>query len=249
MTAFAIAAMTGVMTLGGGMIALWLKASRGLILAFCAGLLMALALLELLPAAMELLESAEHAHHDHHGLLIACALGFISFYLLEELAPDPGHTHRHDHRYEAHPPVRNIGLWGAISICFHSLLDGIALGQGFQAGGKIAWIVAFAVVIHKLGDGISSVGIMLSTKHDSKTTILVLIATAVAPIIGVLLQLAITVPTPLLALMLGWFAGVFIYLAACNLLPASRDPHQARWLPLVTLGGGLFVYIAHLIAE
>ena len=97
MTAFAIAGMTGVMTLGGGMLALWLKAYRGLILAFCAGLLMALALLELLPAAMELLESAEPAHHDHHGLLIACALGFISFYLLEELAIDPSHTHRHDH--------------------------------------------------------------------------------------------------------------------------------------------------------
>ena len=81
---------------------------------------------------------------------------------------------------------------------------------------------------------------MLSAKHDNKTTILVLIATAVAPIIGVLLQLAITVPTPLLALMLGWFAGVFIYLATCNLLPASREPQQAGLVAFGDLRGWAF---------
>ncbi len=245
MTAFWVAGVACMITLGGGAIALSLKAYRGAVLAFCAGVLVALALLEILPESLELLESLDHAI-DHHHLLIAAALGFICFYFVEHLSHHHGRGEAGD---AAHPHAHETGLWGVVGIAVHSLLDGVAIGQGFQVGGKIAWIVALAVMIHKLADGVSAVGIMLGTRHSLRTTVLMLAVTALTPIAGVLLQMAFTIPLALLLLMLCWFAGVFIYLGASSLLPAAHETNHSRWLPVVTFAGVFFVYAAHSLAE
>jgi ZIP Zinc transporter len=85
MTALYISGATCVITLGSGLLALWLKAQRGLVLAFGAGALIAGALLEVIQDALELLEATQSTWHHHH-LLFACCLGFLCFYLLEHSA-------------------------------------------------------------------------------------------------------------------------------------------------------------------
>ena len=57
------------------------------------------------------------------------------------------------------------------------------------------------------------------------------------------------VPKPVLALTLGWFAGVFLYLGASSLLPAAHEAGHSRWLPLATLAGAAVVYLAQMLAE
>ena len=61
--------------------------------------------------------------------------------------------------------------------------------------------------------------------------------TALAPLAGTLAQSLFVIPKPLLALVLGWFAGVFLYLGASSLLPAAHEAGHSRWLPLATIGG------------
>jgi hypothetical protein len=56
-------------------------------------------------------------------------------------------------------------------------------------------------------------------------------------------------PLPLLALLLGCFAGVFLYLGASSLLPAAHAASHWRGLPLVTLSGAVFIYLAHVLTE
>ena len=82
MIAFWIACATCVITLGGGFLALRFRTYQGVLFAFCAGALVAGALMEILPDALELLESADSSFHHHH-LLFACVLGFLCFYVLE----------------------------------------------------------------------------------------------------------------------------------------------------------------------
>lgn len=76
MTALWISGATCVMTFGGGFVALRLQAYRGLVLAFCAGALVAGALMDVIPDALQLLESTQSRFHHHH-LLFACSLGFL----------------------------------------------------------------------------------------------------------------------------------------------------------------------------
>ena len=99
----------------------------------------------------------------------------------------------------------------------------------------MGWAIAIGVTLHKLADGASLAGLMLGTQHSTRVTTAILIVTAIAPIFGVWLQGYVALATPQLALLLGWFAGVFLYLGAGSLLPAAHDASHSRLLPLATL--------------
>lgn len=244
MTALWVSSATCLLTFGGGYLALRLHAYRGLVLSFCAGALVAGALMDVVPDALELLESAHVGLHHHH-LLLACSLGFLCFYLFEHGAH---HSETHDHPSHYNHTCQ-VGAWGAAGIGVHSFFDGVAIGGAFQANAEMGWVVAAAVMLHKIADGASTVGILLGTKHSLTTTTKVLAVTALAPLAGTLAQSAFTIPKPLLALTLGWFAGVFLYLGASSLLPAAHESGHSRWLPLSTLAGAAFIYLAQLLAE
>ena len=206
---------------------------------------MAAALMEILPDALELLESAHSPFHHHH-LLFACVLGFLCFYLLEYAThhretPDVQESHH------AHAP--HAGVLGAMGIVVHSLIDGFAIGKGFHIHDQVGWAIAIGVTLHKLADGASVAGLMLGTQHSTRATTAMLSVTAIAPIFGVWLQGYVALATPQLALLLGWFAGVFLYLGAGSLLPAAHDASHSRWLPLATLAGVVFIYAAQLFAH
>jgi zinc transporter, ZIP family len=244
MTAYWLAGATCVMTFGGGLIALRLEAYRGMVLAFCAGALVSGALLNVIPEALDLLEASE-SRLPHHHLLFACGLGFLIFYLFE-------HAVHHDHDHDANS-VRDlrqkVGTWGALGIGIHSFFDGVAIGGAFQASHEMGWVVAMAVMLHKIADGASSVGVMLSTRHSMPQVVAVLSATAIAPLIGTMAQSTLVIPKPMLALILGWFSGVFLYLGATFLLPAAHEAGQSRWLPVATLGGAALIYLTNSLAE
>jgi zinc transporter ZupT len=244
MTAFVLSGVTCVVTLGGGLLALRLQAYRGLVLAFCAGALVAGALMDVIPDALELLESVQSPWHHHH-LLFSCTLGFLLFYLFEHAAH---HSETHDHPTQYNHTCQ-AGAWGAAGIGVHSFFDGVAIGGAFQAGGELVWVVTLAVLLHKIADGASTVGIMLGTQHGTRATVLMLMVTALAPLAGTLAQSLFVIPKPLLALVLGWFAGVFLYLGASSLLPAAHEAEHSRWLPLATMSGAAFVYLAQRLAE
>ncbi|MGE0823603.1 MAG: ZIP family metal transporter [Candidatus Binatia bacterium] len=242
-----IASATCVMTLSGGLLALRMQAHRALVLAFCAGALVAGALMDVLPDALQLLEDT-HSHFHHHHLLLTCALGFLCFYLFEHAAHHRDHDETQDH-----PPHYNhtcqAGAWGAAGIGVHSFLDGVAIGGAFQAGAEMGWVVAVAVLLHKVADGASTVGVMLGTRHSLKATLVMLSVTALAPLAGIAFQSVLILSIPVLALILGWFAGVFLYLGASSLLPAAHEADHSRWLPIVTLLGVAFIYLAQQLAE
>lgn len=230
-------------TLWGGLIALRLQAYRGVVFAFCAGALVAVALIEVIPDALELLKSSGAVHQQN--LLIACALGFLFFYLLEQATH--GTQAREDPSHHTHP--HQAGFLGALGIGVHSFLDGFAIGQAFQAGGEMGAVIGAGVLLHKLADGVSSVGIMLGTQHTVRATTAMLLVTACAPIAGVLTQSFISVSTPIFSLMLGWFAGVFLYLGASSLLPTAHEASRSRWLPFATLAGAALVYCGHRLSQ
>ena len=245
MTAFWVAGATFVLTLGGGLLVLRLQTYQGVVFAFCAGALIASALMEVIPESLELLSTTGSPLHHHH-LLLACTFGFLCFYLAEHLThqretPDEQAAHH------AHAP--HAGIWGATGILVHSFFDGFAIGKGFHAGEHVGWTIALGIALHKIADGASVAGVMLGTQQTARNTTVMLVLTALAPLSGVLAQSFVIFHTALLALLLAWFSGVFLYLGAGSLLPAAHDASHSRLLPVATLTGVLFVYGAQLLAH
>ncbi len=244
MTALWISSATCLMTFCGGYFALQFQAYRGIVLSFCAGALVAGALIDVVPDALQLLDTS-HSSLQHRHLLLACSLGFLCFYLFEHGAH---HSEAQDHPAHYNHTCQ-VGAWGAAGLGLHSFFDGVAIGGAFQAGSETGWTVALAVLLHKIADGASIVGVMLGTKHSLAATTAVLAAAALAPMAGTLAQSLFVMPKALLALTLGWFAGVFLYLGASSLLPAAHEAGHSRWLPLSTVAGAAFIYAAQLLAE
>ncbi|HXV59536.1 MAG TPA: ZIP family metal transporter [Vicinamibacteria bacterium] len=222
-------------TLLSGLLALHFREHRVSIYAFCSGALIGGVVLLLLPDAMQLLQDSEAALPKATVWIVA-TLGFFVFYVLD----------RGEHRKESR---RLAGLSGGIGIAIHAFIDGVVIGQGFRAGETTGAAVAFAVLLHKLADGVGAVGVMLGTEHSIRQTLTLLAITAVAPLLGIWAQSRLVMPVSFLALLLSLFAGMLLYLAASRLLPeAMRNQTDPSSVPLIFLAGLAFVYAAHLLS-
>lgn len=231
-------------TLCGGLLAIRLHAHRAAIFAFCAGALVGAALVEVLPHALRL-ATAQGGRFDPIDVLTACALGYLTFYLVDHLAHG-GHVHHGAQHTDTHP----TGFWGAIGLATHGFFDGFAIGQGFQAGDHgLGWTIAVGVLLHKLADGVSVAGVMLGTQHSEHATRRMVYLVSMAPLLGVLTQFFVTLSPALFALLLGWFAGVFLYLGASSLLPAAHEASRSRTLPAATFAGAALIFVAHALVH
>src|ERR1044071_8963781 len=191
------------MTLAGGAFAFRFRRSLLYIMAASSGLLIGVAFLDLLPEVVDLGRANGIATRP---LMITVILGFVAIFLLEKLTiihsekqhDAPGHHH-------------NVGLVGALGLSFHSFLDGLAIGVGFEAGTKVGFIVLLAVVAHDFADGLNTVTFMLATKNSRWRTFLLLAVDALAPVAGALCANVLRITPYHLAFQLAFFAGFLPY--------------------------------------
>jgi ZIP family zinc transporter len=193
-------------TLLSGLLAIYLRERKTIVYASSAGALIGAAALFLFPDAVRLVRPT-------NGLplvfvWIAAASGFLVFYGLARL--------------HSTPSTRLAGLGGAIGLALHSFFDGVVIGQGFRAGEETGFVLALAVMLHRMADGAGAVGVMLGTEHGLGQTATMLLLTALAPVLGALAQSFVAVPAFLFALLLSFFAGMLFYSGSLRLLPEAR---------------------------
>lgn len=218
-----------VMTLAGGAFAFRYQRYLHAIMAFSAGLLIGVAFLDLVP---EIFEMAAANALDVRTLMLTVLAGFLAIFLLEKLTiihsekthDAPGHHH-------------HVGVAGAIGLSFHSFLDGLAIGVGFQAGREVGLLVLLAVLAHDFADGLNTVTFMLATRNSRWRTISLLVVDALAPVAGALLANVVDIDPKLLAYQLAFFAGFLLYFGASDLLPHGHE--RPRWTLIVSTIGGL----------
>ena len=186
------------------------------------------------------MEIAHAAALDVRLLMITLLGGFLAIFLLEKMTiihsekqhDAPGHHH-------------NVGLAGALGLTFHSFLDGLAIGVGFQAGTQVGVIVLLAVVAHDFADGLNTVTFMLASRNSRMRTATLLALDALAPIGGALLANVVRIDPRMLAFQLSFFAGFLLYLGASDLLPHVHERPRFALLASTVAGlitAGLLVY-------
>ena len=199
---FGVAA--GLTTFGGGFLALRLGHRINLLLGLTAGIVLGVALFDLLPEAMMM-----GRHQSERVMFVPVAFGMVGYMLLDRALDRPSTS---ELRWRAH--------LGPASLTLHSLIDGLGIGLGFQASSTAGWLIAVAVLTHDLADGINTVSLCLAAKRQDAARFW-LGANGIAPLIGTVIGLSVTIMPSVLAVLLALFAGSFLYIGACELIPRS----------------------------
>src|SRR4051812_16563493 len=210
---YALAAFA--MTLAGGAFAFRYQRYLLYIMAFSSGLLIGVAFLDLIPEVSAL--AVQHGI-EIRALMLTVIAGFVAIFLLEKLTIIHGEK-QHDTPGHHH----HVGLAGALGLSFHSFLDGLAIGVGFQAGTEVGIVVLLAVLAHDFADGLNTVTFMLATRNSRWRTATLLVVNALAPVAGALTASVVRIAPKMLAYQLAFFAGFLLYLGASDLLPHSHE--------------------------
>ncbi|MCX7894999.1 MAG: ZIP family metal transporter [Thermoanaerobaculum sp.] len=239
-TSWLLVAVVALATLAGGFMPLHFRHHHRLFLAFSAGSLVGLSLGELIPEGLAAFATPRTA--------LALVLGaFVATMALDKLHI----LHPHAHAMEAscppeehrHPP---LAMHGVVGLLLHSALDGIALAAAVREGPTTALAVALALSAHKLGDGLTTVSLVLAHHHTEGQAKRLLFGNALLLLSGFALGLLVPVPQGMTTSLLLFLAGFFLYLGASDLIPALTTPRcRKRDVVAVALGIALVAGVGY----
>ncbi|MFX0206876.1 MAG: ZIP family metal transporter [Candidatus Hodarchaeota archaeon] len=217
---------------------------------FAAGLIIAVAFFHLIPEAYEFIieNSKESDLFPETGLIpfVAVFLGFLGFFMLENIVVLHSGAEIHyciDEEGPHSPHVERLGVMAFSGLVFHSLIDGVIIGVGFEVSEEVGIFAALAVILHEVPEGITSFAIMrrsMDLKKARYFAVIVALATPIGAIFSLLVVGSLDEAT--IGLMLAIAAGTFIYVSAADLIPETHESNNLKNL-IAFLIGAVFIYI------
>ncbi len=232
MTAILFACLTFISTGVGGLAAIRFRDQRHLLLGFSAGAVLAVVFFDILPEVFS-------TRGAPGSVMLASAAGFLAFFALERYTA-LHKSREHPHQAQAHEA--ELGVLGAAGLSVHSLLDGVAIGIGFQASSEIGMVIALAVIAHDFTDGLNTVNVVLAHGNPLRRSVMWLFVDMMTPILGAASTLLFALPESALPWILAFFAGFFLYIGASDLLPEARE-HDSPMVGVATAAGMLLIFL------
>lgn len=239
-----------------------------LLIGFSAGLMLATALHELLPEAIEsnpqatwgagigflTLYIAERYTHFHACRHRDCDLEdeetHLDYPVGQEIAHqhEDGHEHchhsHHDHghgHHHSHPVGGHADTMALVGMSIHNFADGLTTAAAFHVSQTVGVVVVIAIVLHQMAAGLSLGAIMQRAGRNRRRMWLSTSASASFIVLGAFIyNFAVPVEPHVTGMVLGIAAGSFLYVAACDLLPEAHADDEGWGVMATTLLGYLF---------
>lgn len=203
----------------------WAEKSKTYFMCFAAGLLISTPLMLALPQALQ--------KNPYAGFMAAA--GFLFMVFSNKII-----------RYHASRDSVAFGIVVAEGIGIHSFVDGVIYAVTFSVSILTGFLSATGLVVHEFAEGVITYLVFMEAGVSKKTAIFyaLLIASFTTPLgaflaypfIGELSQSG-------LGLMLGFMAGVLIYISASHLLPQAIGEKKSHSITAFLSGVGLAVFI------
>jgi zinc transporter ZupT len=222
--AIPLAGGTVLSTLVGGFFALRLRANINTLIAVSGGVVVGVALFDVLPEAFARLGDARHV-----GWL--AAVGFLVFFVGARALV----LHHRDDDDQVHAHAR-VGALGAGALSVHSFIDGLGIGFAFHVSNATGFIVFLAVVSHDFADGLNTVSFVLRQSNDRRAARRWLLVDALAPLAGATVGAAVAVSGTTVGVMLALYGGFFLSMGATDLLPEAHTHPSWKRIVLTVAG-------------
>lgn len=208
------------------------------------GVLLATALLNVLPEAFEGQASPQH--------LFATLLGGLLFFFLLEKAElyRHGHHHEHDEHHHHHGfDVQQAGRGGwsvLLGDSIHNFCDGVIIAAAFLADMRLGMVTALAIIAHEIPQEVGDYIVLLNAGFSRGKALLYNAVSGLAAVLGgVLGYFVVGAWEALFPYLLVVASSSFIYVAVADLIPQLQ--HRLSWretlAQLLWLAAGLGVVL------
>ena len=232
--AIPLAGLTVLATLAGGRIGLRFSNHLETLLALTGGVVVAIALLDVLPEGIDGVGDVDLA-------TALVAAGFLAFFLAERLLV----LHDREEAVETLSSER-VGILGAAGLSAHSFLDGLAIGFAFGVDSATGFLVFIAVIGHDFADGLNTVSYVLRRSGSRRTAVKWLTIDALAPLLGAIVGSQVAISDQALGYVLCVYCGIFLYIGASDLLPEAHSHGSWARVGLTALGFAMIFAITRL---
>ena len=241
-----LAALTLILALLGGLPPILSKIKENQealrrITGIASGILLASALLVVIPEGFELATGEhEESGEEEEGvgnLLIGGAVlaGFLMMLILEgsgigHAVHEEHHDHRDEHGHE-HVHHRNSPWIIVLGLSLHSAADGLAIGSAAAGSTEaVTALVALAVLIHKVPAAFSLGVFSMHERENRNDSVrdIVMFSLATPVMILVSFYTLQGMDEHLIALVMLFAAGTFLYVATVDTLPDIHNPETGR---------------------
>jgi ZIP family zinc transporter/zinc and cadmium transporter len=192
-----------------------------------AGFLLSVALLRMLPEALEL---------EPRSALPLVVTGYFLTHLFEHALVPHFHFGEEIHAEFVHARSSRAAILG---LCLHSFFDGVSIAAGYAVSPVLGWLVFVAIALHKLPEGFTIASIVRAAGGDRGHALGAAAAVGGACIVGALL---LSSAEALAGYGLAVATGVTIYVAATDLVP-EVNKEVGHHLAFTVLGG-VALYLA-----
>lgn len=211
----------GLFSLIGGFLLLWKPQITNkfitTLISFGAGAFLGAAFLDILPEALE-------QHGEPHPVMAAALAGFIAFFVLERLIMKKFAIKVEGHEHSEH--TESLATLLVLGDSVHNFLDGIVIALAFQANPLLGLPAALAIAAHEVPQEIGDFSVLMKLKWPRTKIILVNVLQSLLTIPGVIIGSYVgSAVEGYLPFLLAGAAGIFIYIAASDLIPELH--HQS----------------------
>ena len=207
------------------------KKAAHFIVSFAVGALLAVALLDLLPEAIEISGIEKVAPFVLGGIIL--------FFILEKFL---FWYHCHDGKCEVHSYTYLV-LWGDF---LHNFIDGVILALAFLVSSQIGWLTLIAIILHEIPQEISDFSILLYGGFSKGRALFYNFLVSLSTILGAVLTYFLgSRLEPFLPFGIALIAGNFLYIAMADLMPELHEStgfgHSVLQIVLLMLGAFLII--------
>jgi len=205
----------------------------GIMVSMAAGVMLATAILDLLPEAIE-------AYHEKE-VFWALLAGICVFFIMERLIHwYHHHNHEHKHEKEIQPAAYLILLGDSL----HNFFDGIAIATAFSVNFNLGVATTIAIILHEIPQELADFVALIHSGFKFGKALVFNLLTALTAVFGAVVgSYFISSVEGVLPFLLAFNAGMFIYISCSDLIPALHEDFKKdkKWLQTLTFLLGVVV--------
>lgn len=225
--------------LGGALVILkrrWPEQVQEYLLALSAGFILALVFLELVPESL-----------DAVGIQapLFMLFGYSVLHFFEHTVVGHLHFGEETHREVMLSKAASFSTFAGL--CIHAFFDGFAISAGMQFNFTLGLLIFFAVLLHKIPEGLTIASVMLAAEHKRKTSLLASGAIGVATLLGIVSVFLLSgINETIVGIAFAFSAGIATYVGASDLIPEINHSKN-RVIPLLVFAGMALFYGGRLV--